>query len=137
MELAQRVIHPPRASEGNVFERLRRTASAHAALVMEQLPYRGAEYQELEMHLLERTNEGERAELAQVRMRPEADEALYIRVIKEGIRSGEPRAVNLRLVARSLLGVLNRTLRWLYTHEGESGAGRMAESIGEFLGGLA
>jgi hypothetical protein len=45
--------------------------------------------------------------------------------------------VNLRLVAKSLLGVLNRTLRWYHTHEGKSGAARMAESIGEFVGGLA
>jgi len=137
MELAQRAIRSPRPSEGNVLERLRGTASAHAALVMEQLLYLRAGDQELEIHLLERTNEGERAELAQARMRREANEALYFRVVKEGITSGEPRPVNLRLVARSLFGVLNATLRWLHTHEGESGAARMAESIGEFIGGLA
>jgi AcrR family transcriptional regulator len=38
MELAQRAIRPPRESEGKVLERLRRTALAHAVLVMEQLP---------------------------------------------------------------------------------------------------
>jgi AcrR family transcriptional regulator len=37
-ELAQRPIRPPRESEGKVLERLRRTALAHAVLVMEQLP---------------------------------------------------------------------------------------------------
>jgi hypothetical protein len=36
-----------------------------------------------------------------------------------------------------LLGVLNRTLRWYRTHEGESGAARIAESIAEFVAGLA
>jgi hypothetical protein len=70
-------------------------------------------------------------------MRREADETLYIRVLKEGITSGEPRPVNLRLVAKSLLSVLNRTLCWHHTHEDESGAARIAESIGEFVGGLA
>jgi Tetracyclin repressor-like, C-terminal domain len=61
----------------------------------------------------------------------------HIRIIKEGITSGESCPANLRLVAKYLLGVLNRTLRWYHTHEGESGAARMAESIGEFVGGLA
>jgi hypothetical protein len=64
-----------------------------------------------------------------------ANEALYIHIIKEGITSDEPHPVNLRLVARSLPDVLNRTLRWFRTHEGESGAARMTESIGEFVGG--
>ena len=67
----------------------------------------------------------------------EANETLYIRILKEGMTSGEPRPLNLRLVAKSLLGVLNRTLRCYHTHEGESRAARMAESIGEFVGGLA
>jgi hypothetical protein len=67
----------------------------------------------------------------------QANEALYIRIIKAGSPSGEPRPVNLRLVAKSVLGALNRTLRWYRTHEGESGAERMAESIGEFVGGLS
>jgi AcrR family transcriptional regulator len=71
LELARRVIRPPRESEGKVLERLRGTASAHAALVMEQLPYLRAGDQELELHLLERTKEGERAELADVGMRRE------------------------------------------------------------------
>jgi AcrR family transcriptional regulator len=75
-----------------------------------------------------------RPELAEVDMLRDANEALCIRIIKEGITSGEPRPVNLRLVAKSLLGVLNRTLRWYHTHEGESGAARMAESIGELVG---
>ena len=50
---------------------------------------------------------------------------------------GEPRPVNLRPVAKSFLGVLNQTLCWYYTHERESNAARMAQSIGEFAGGLA
>jgi hypothetical protein len=37
------------------------------------------------MRLLERTNEGERAELAEVGMLREANEAPWIRIIKEGI----------------------------------------------------
>jgi AcrR family transcriptional regulator len=135
-ELAQRAIRPPRESEGKVLERLRGTASAHAPLVMEQLPYLRVGDQELERHLLERTNEGERAELAEVSMLREANEALYIHTLMEGITCGEPRPVDLRL-AKSLLGVLNRTLGWYHPHEGESGAARMAESIGEFVGGQA
>jgi hypothetical protein len=135
MELAQRAIRIPRESEGKVLERLRGTVLAHSVLVMEYILYLRVGDQELEMHLLERTNEGERAERAEVGMLREANEALCIRIIEEGITSGEPR--NLRLVAKSLLGVLNRTLRWYHAHEGESGAGRMAESIGEFVGALA
>jgi AcrR family transcriptional regulator len=136
MELAQRAIRPPCQSEGKVLERLRGTALAHAVPVTEQLRYLRVEDQELEMHLLERTDEGERAELAEFGMLREANETLYIRIIKEGITSGEPLSVNLRLVAKSLLGVLNRTLHWYHMHEGQSGAARMVESIGEFVGGV-
>jgi hypothetical protein len=63
------------------------------------------------MHLLEHANEGERVEPAEVGMPRETNEALYIRVIKEGITFGEPRPVNLRPGAKFLLGALNRTLR--------------------------
>jgi len=120
-----------------VLERLRGTALARAVLIMEQLRYPRVGDQELEMHLLEGADEGERAELAEVGMLREANKALYIRIIKKGITVGEPRPVNLRLVAKSLLGVLDRTLRWDHPREGESDAARMAESIGEFVGGLA
>jgi AcrR family transcriptional regulator len=125
-ELAQRVIRPPCESEGKVLERPRGTGLAHAVLAMEQLPDLRVGDQELEMHLLERTRQG-----ASGKRSP------YIRIIKEGIPFGESRPLNLRLVAKSLLGALNRTLRWYHPHEGGSGAERMAESIGEFVGGLA
>jgi AcrR family transcriptional regulator len=77
MELAQRAIRPPRESEGKVLERVRGTASAHAVLVMEQLRYLRVADQEHEMHLLERTGEGKRTELAEIGMLREANEALY------------------------------------------------------------
>jgi AcrR family transcriptional regulator len=137
MELAQGAVRPPRESDGKVLERLHGTALARAVLVMEQLLYLRVAKQELETHVLERTNEGERTEIAEVGTLREPNGPLCIRIIKRGITSGESRPVNLRLLAKSLLGVLNRTLRWYHTDEGESGAARMAESIGEFVGGLA
>ena len=137
MELAQRVIRPPRESDGKVLERLRGTALARAVLVMRQLPYLRVGNQEVEMHVLKRMNDGQRAEIAEVGILRDPNEPLCIRIIKEGITSGESLPVNLRLVAKSLLGVLNRTLRWYHTREGESGAERMAESIGDLVGVLA
>lgn len=133
MELAQRAIRPPRESGGKVLVRLRRWRTRFRS--WRSFPISASGTKSIEMHLLERTNEGERAQRAEVGMLREANEALYIHIIEEGITSGEPR--NLRLMAKSLLGVLNRTSRWYHTHEGESGAGRMPDSISEFVGALA
>jgi hypothetical protein len=87
------------------------------------------------MHLLERTNASERAELAETVALREANENLYIRVIKEGVASGDFRAVDPKLAAKPLLGALNWTSRWYQPRDGETLASKkkLALSIADFV----
>jgi AcrR family transcriptional regulator len=135
MELTDAAIRPPFEAGGGVYDRLRGMAVAHTLLIVDRLPYLRVAAQCLELHLLERTNESERAEPAEVVALRVANEALYIRVIKEGVASRELRAVDAGLVAKPLLGALNWTSRWYHPRAGEpvSARRKMAESIADFV----
>jgi AcrR family transcriptional regulator len=140
MELTEAAIRPPFEAKASAHERLHKMAVAHTLLMMDELPYLRVAAQGLELHLLERTNEDERAELAEVGALREANESLYIRAIKDGISAGELRPVDARFIAKPLLGALNWTSRWYHPRPGETAAARkrMAESIADFVvAGLA
>ncbi len=135
MELTAAAIRPPFEKQACARERLHGMAFAHTLLIMDQLPYLRVIAQGLELHLLERTNERERADLAEVGALREANEKLYIRVIREGVASSEFRSVDPKLAAKPLLGALNWTSRWYQPRPGETLAAkkRLAESIAEFV----
>ncbi len=135
MELTEAALRPPFAAKATARERLYRMAVAHTLLMMDELPYLRVAAQGLELHLLERTNEEERAELAEVGALREANESLYIRVVRDGVSSGEFRGVDARLMVKPLLGALNWTSRWYHPRSGETAAARkrMAESIADFV----
>lgn len=135
MELTQAAIRPPFERKGKSRDRLHGMAVAHTFLIMDHLAYLRVAAQGLELHLLERTNESERAELAEVAALREANEALYIRVIEQGIAAGEFRPVDARLIAKPLLGSLNWTSRWYHPRSDETNEARMAmaHSIADFV----
>lgn len=135
MELTGAAIRPPFEKQADARERLHDMAFAHTLLIMDQLPYLRVIAQGLELHLLERTNDRERADLAEVGTLREANEKLYIRVIREGVASREFRSVDPKLAAKPLLGALNWTSRWYQPRPGETLAAkkRLAESIAEFV----
>ena len=85
--------------------------------------------------MLERTNESERAELAEVAALREANEALYINVIEAGVRGGEFRKIDPRLMAKPMLGSLNWTSRWYHPRPDETKKARaaLAHSIADFV----
>ena len=133
--LTEAAIRPPFDSAGTARERLHRMAVAHTLLVMNHLSYLRVIAQGLELHLLERTSEAERAELEQVNMLRKANEALYIKVIEQGIRAGEFRPVGATLIAKPLLGALNWTSRWYQPRPRETAAARnkVAQTIADFV----
>jgi AcrR family transcriptional regulator len=135
MELTHAAIRPPFETSSSARQRLHGMAVAHTLLVIEHLAYLRVIAQGLEMHLLERTNASERAELAEVAALREANENLYIRVIKEGIASGEFRTVDAKLAAKPLLGALNWTSRWYQPRDGETQGNKkkLAQSIADFV----
>ena len=133
--LTEAAIRPPFDDEGTARERLHHMSVAHTLLVMDYLPYLRVIAQGLELHLLERTSEAERAELEQVNMMRKANEALYIKVIEQGIRAGEFRPVGAKLIAKPLLGALNWTSRWYQPRPRETAAARkrIAQTIADFV----
>ena len=135
LELTEAAIRPPFKSKSDPATRLHGMALAHTLLVIEHLPYLRVIAQGLELHLLERTNETERAALAEVAAMRKANEDLYIRVIRQGIASGHFRTVDAKLAAKPLLGALNWTSRWYQPRSGETAAHRqrVAESIADFV----
>jgi len=135
MELTEAAIRPPFEKGASAPVRLHGMAFAHTLLIIEHLPYLRVIAQGLEMHLLERTNESERAELAAMAALREANENLYIRVIKDGVASREFRSVDAKLAAKPLLGALNWTSRWYQPRDGETQANkrRLAQSIADFV----
>jgi AcrR family transcriptional regulator len=135
MELTEAAIRPPYEGAGSCRDRLHGMAVAHTFLVMEHLPYLRVVAQGLELHLLERTNESERADLAEVAALREANEALYIKVIEAGIEAGEFRKVDARLMAKPMLGALNWTSRWYHPRPDETKKARaaLAHSIADFV----
>jgi AcrR family transcriptional regulator len=135
MELTEAAIRPPFEMDAAPPKRLHGMAFAHTLLVIDHLPYLRVIAQGLEMHLLERTNESERAELAEVAGLREANENLYIRVIKDGVASGDFRSVDAKLAVKPLLGALNWTSRWYQPRDGETQANKkkLAQSIADFV----
>jgi AcrR family transcriptional regulator len=135
LELTEAAIRPSFEMDAAPRRRLHAMAFAHTLLVIDHLPYLRVIAQGLEMHLLERTNESERAELAVVAALREANENLYIRVIREGVASGDFRAVDAKLAAKPLLGALNWTSRWYQPRESETQANKkkLAQSIADFV----
>ncbi|MGY3494282.1 TetR/AcrR family transcriptional regulator [Bradyrhizobium sp. USDA 4502] len=135
MELTEAAIRPAFEVAAAPRVRLHAMAFAHTMLVIDHLPYLRVIAQGLEMHLLQRTNESERAELAEVAALREANENLYIRVIKDGVSSGDFRSVDAKLAAKPLLGALNWTSRWYQPRDGETQANRkkLAQSIADFV----
>lgn len=135
MELTEAAIRPSFEAKLSARGRLHGMAVAHTILVIDRLPYLRVIAQGLELHLLERTNESERAELAEVAALREANENLYIRVIRDGVESGEFRPVDAKLAAKPLLGALNWTSRWYQPRSGETQAAkkRLAEQIADFV----
>ena len=135
MQLTNAAIRPSFEMDASPRDRLHGMAFAHTLLVIDHLAYLRVIAQGLEMHLLERTNESERAELAEVAALREANENLYIRVIKEGVASGHFRDVEPKLAAKPLLGSLNWTSRWYQPRDGETQANKkkIAQSIADFV----
>lgn len=135
MELTRDALEPAATGAGGPLERLRRMAHAHALLMMEQLPYLRVAAQGLELHLLGRTTEGERAGLREIAALRDANERFYVGVIEEGAAAGLFRTVDARLLAKPVLGALNWTSRWYQPRPGETpeDRNRIAVELAEFV----
>lgn len=134
MEMTRDAIEPHALSKSPPGERLWNMAKAHTLLMMRHLSYLRVAAQGLELHLSSRTTAQERAELKAITELRDGNEALYTRVIQEGVDASEFRQVDAKLLVKPLLGALNWTSRWYRPRSGETAADRdrIAEEIATF-----
>lgn len=134
LDLTRAALAPHAGSDQPPAARLRAMARAHALLVMTELPYLRVAAQGLELHLSGRTSPQERRQMRAINALRDANEALYLRVIEQGVASGAFRPMDPRLVVKPLLGALNWTSRWYQPRPGETAAERhaIADEIAEF-----
>ncbi len=135
MELTREAIEPHALSAEPPAVKLRKMAHDHTVLMMEHLAYLRVAAQGLELHLTGRTTASERAELEDILKLRAANEALYVRVIEEGVRSGDFRAMDAKLLVKPLLGALNWTSRWYHPRKNETAKDR--ERVANELAGFA
>ncbi len=134
MALTREAIEPAALSSGSARERLQQMAIAHTLLMMEHLDYLRVAGQGLELHLSGRTSEEERAEMKVITQLRDSNEKLYLKVLNEGVDSGEFRPMDTRVAVKPLLGALNWTSRWYHPRKTETRADRekLAAEIGQF-----
>lgn len=135
MELTREAIEPHALSAELPVVKLRKMAHDHTVLMMEHLAYLRVAAQGLELHLTGRTTASERAELEEILKLRAANEALYVRVIEEGVESGDFRAMDAKLLVKPLLGALNWTSRWYHPRKNETAKDR--ERVASELAGFA
>lgn len=135
MELTREAIEPHALSAEPPAAKLRKMAHDHTVLMMEHLAYLRVAAQGLELHLTGRTTASERAELEDILKLRAANEALYVRVIEEGVQSGDFRAMDAKLLVKPLLGALNWTSRWYHPRKNETAKDR--ERVASELAGFA
>lgn len=135
MELTREAIEPHALSSEPPAVKLRKMAHDHTVLMMEHLAYLRVAAQGLELHLTGRTTASERAELEDILKLRAANEALYVRVIEEGVQSGDFRAMDAKLLVKPLLGALNWTSRWYHPRKNETAKDR--ERVASELAGFA
>ncbi|HLR29505.1 MAG TPA: TetR family transcriptional regulator [Paenalcaligenes sp.] len=134
MVLTQEAIEPPSKTADSAAKRLYAMAKAHTHLIMNHLAYLRVSGLGAQLHMSGRTSESEREQMREITRMRDENEGIYLRVINEGIESGEFRAANGRIAVKSLLGALNWTSRWYRPYEGENQEDRdkLAREIAAF-----
>jgi AcrR family transcriptional regulator len=126
MELTREAIEPSASSSAPPRERLEKMALAHTLQMMEHLDYLRVAAQGLEWHLGGRTTDEERAEMKRITALRDSNERLYLKVLEEGLASGQFRNMDARIAVKPLLGALNWTSRWYQPRKGETRSDREA-----------
>jgi AcrR family transcriptional regulator len=135
MEFTRDAIEPIAKRDDRPAQKLRDMALAHTMLIMSRLPYLRVAAQGLELHLSGRTTPEDRAELESITKLRDRNEQLYVKVLKEGIRSGDFREMDASLSVKPLLGALNWTSRWYHPRPNETATDRdrLAQGIALFV----
>ena len=129
------VVSPLAAGRGTASDRMAAMVRAHAVLLMTSFPFQRVSVQGLERHLAGRVTERQRAALDGVIAMRDAYEALFVRVLDEGVRSGEFRPLVPRRAVKPILGSLNWLTVWYRPRPQDDEAARaaIADEMVEFV----
>lgn len=136
MEMNIATVEPiARQSGVRPIERLYRMAHAHALQVMKHLSYQRLAVQGTESHLMNRVNEEQRAQLAEVVRLRDRYEELFLGAIEAAVEAGELPRQDARLAVKPVFGAINWTTMWYQPRPGETAAdrARIADQLATFV----
>lgn len=136
MEMNIATVEPIARQRGvRPVERLYRMAHAHALQVMKHLSYQRLAVQGTESHLMNRVNEEQRAQLAEVVRLRDRYEELFLATIRAAIEAGELPRQDARLAVKPVFGAINWTTMWYQPRPGETAAdrARIADQLAAFV----
>jgi AcrR family transcriptional regulator len=118
-------------------ERLKAMLEEQIFQIMEHFPFMCVARQGVEMYLLDSIGDAERALLLKLVARRREFELLFLRVVEEGIESGEFRKVDAVMANRSLLGALNWLTVWYKPRKNETAESRkkIIDGVVDFIMG--
>lgn len=117
LETILRRVAPHAEGAEDAETRLRRMTYEHGLVMLSYMPYLQVSVQSLEMWRTGTLDAEQREELAYGVELRSIYEALYAKVIEEGIDRGEFRPVTIRLATKAVLGTLNWTSMWYRVRE--------------------
>lgn len=127
------------AAGGGARARLERMCRAHVRSILMDQPWHRAALQGVEMHLRRDASPDQRAAVADLIRLRDRHEALFRRVLEEGVAAGELRPCDPAITARTLLPALNGPVFWYRPRgaEPEADVARITdETVAFVLGGL-
>ncbi|MGE0715620.1 MAG: TetR/AcrR family transcriptional regulator [Alphaproteobacteria bacterium] len=117
-------VGPIASGGGDPPTRLAAMVRAHATLLMTSFPFQRVSIQGLERHLAGHVTERQRAALDGVIRMRDGYEALFVRVLEDGAKTGHFRPMTARLAVKPILGALNWLTVWYRPRPDDSDASR-------------
>ncbi len=112
MRMNLETIGPLAAQTGSPSDRLRQMVEQQVLLIMTQLPFQRVLVQGVEMHLGGSTTPAQREMLDLLIRKRDEYEQLFVKVIAEGVQSGDFAPVDPRIFVKVLLGSITWLTMW-------------------------
>lgn len=139
MRMNMEAVRPLAMAAGPAGERLQQMVERQVLLIMSHLPFQRVMVQGVEMHLEGSTTVAQRETLDGLITQRDDFEKLFVRVVKEGVKSGEFGSVDPGIFVKVLLGSITWMTMWYRPKDGETQAKRtkLAKEITRYaLNGL-
>jgi AcrR family transcriptional regulator len=135
MRMNMAAVEPDARAAGSPYERLRSMVEKQVVLIMEQQPFQRVLVQGVEMHLEGSTTRAQREVLDLLIRQRDDYEQLFVKVVAEGVRKKEFRAVDPRIFCKVLLGSITWLTVWYRPQDEDSPAKkqRLARELADYM----